>query len=99
MSSTAVLADLEWETLANNLEAWLETGRQAPMPDSLDVRPTGTPPAHLYARLVDLTGRLGEALNAMTTTRDGLDASRRAAWRVAAATTAPRSSTFVDIGA
>lgn len=94
-----VLEDLAWEALANDLEAWLDAGSPAPMPDSLEARPAGVPPSHLYVRLVELSSRLREAVGTMATARDGLDASRKAAGRVAAATTAPRGSSFLDIGA
>ncbi|VXB63781.1 hypothetical protein [Citricoccus sp. K5] len=97
----SVLADLAWETLANDLEAWLEAGHPAPLPEELEARPAGTPPEHLQRRMANLTTRLSVALQKMRTEQDGVAQSLKATAQAKRATQPNRGATaaYLDTGA
>lgn len=97
----SVLADLVWETLANDLEAWLDAGHPAPLPPSLEARPAGSPPAHLERRMANLTTRLSVSLREMRTERDGIAQSLKATAQAQRLTSANRGATaaYLDTGA
>ncbi|WP_313823111.1 hypothetical protein [Citricoccus sp.] len=97
----SVLADLAWETLANELEAWLDAGHPAPLPEELEARPAGTPPEHLQRRMAHLTTRLSVALREMRTEQDGVAQSLKATARAQRMTQPNRGATaaYLDTGA
>ncbi|MFB9071408.1 hypothetical protein ACFFIO_15685 [Citricoccus parietis] len=97
----SVLADLAWETLANDLEAWLDAGHPAPLPEELEARPAGTPPEHLQRRMAHLTTRLSVALRKMRTEQDGIARSLKATAQAQRMTSANRGATaaYLDTGA
>ncbi|NUL46967.1 hypothetical protein F7P69_17430 [Cellulosimicrobium funkei] len=97
----SVLADLAWESLANDLEDWLDAGHPAPLPASLEARPAGSPPAHLERRMANLTTRLSVALREMRTEQDGIARSLKATAQAQRMTSANRGATaaYLDTGA
>lgn len=97
----SVLADLAWETLANDLEDWLDAGHPAPLSEALDARPAGNPPAHLERRIANLTTRLSVALREMRTEQDGVAQSLKATAQAKRATQPNRGATaaYLDTGA
>ncbi|GAA1131899.1 hypothetical protein [Citricoccus alkalitolerans] len=97
----SVLADLAWETLANDLEEWLDAGHPTSLSEALDARPAGNPPAHLERRIANLTTRLSVALREMRTEQDGIAQSLKATAQAKRATQPGRGSTasYLDTGA
>lgn len=97
----SVLQDLAWENLANELEDWLDAGHPAALPEALDARPAGNPPAHLERRMANLTTRLSVALREMRTEQDGIAQSLKATAQAQRMTSANRGATaaYLDTGA
>lgn len=97
----SVLENLAWETLANDLEDWLDAGHPAPLPEALEARPAGSPPEHLQRRMADLTTRLSVALRKMRTEQDGVAQSLKATARAQRMSQPNRGATaaYLDTGA
>lgn len=97
----SVLADLAWETLANDLEDWLDSPDRAAFPEALEARPAGNPPAHLQRRMANLTTRLSVALREMRTEQEGTARSLQATAQAKRATQPRRGATaaYLDTGA
>ncbi|MFC7400903.1 hypothetical protein [Citricoccus sp. GCM10030269] len=100
-TTDAVLAELAWEKLANDLEDWLDAGHQPPFPTTLESRPAGTPPERVRRRLEELNARLADALGALHTERSGVAASLQATAQATRMTQPHRGSTpaYLDTGA
>lgn len=83
----SILNELAWESLVNDLEAWLGAGDYTSLPASLEARPAGPIPPGLIHRLRIVTADLSQVIQDTATRRDQVAQSIAALHSVATRTT------------